>query len=125
MEEHPKGGISGVDPLRAIDLWTLRDIEAKWTMFPVDHDHLRELIELWLGGDEGSESCDYERRPSGGVFMTDAFDCWWQWVTKPVSSLETIPVEVYRAVMALPEAARQDRERVNEAVRQLLARNHD
>ena len=57
--------------------------------------------------------------------MTDAFDCWWQWVTKPVSSLETIPVEVYRAVIALPEAARQDRERVNEAVRQLLARNHD
>ena len=49
MEEHPRGGISGVDPLRAIDLiWTLRDIEAKRTMFPVDHDHLRELIELGL-----------------------------------------------------------------------------
>ena len=52
--------------------------------------------------------------------MTDAFDRWWQWVTKPVSSLETIPVEVYRAVMALPEAARQDRERVNEAVRPIV-----
>jgi hypothetical protein len=44
------GGISGVDPLRAIDLiWTLRDIKAKrTTMFPVDPDHLRELIELGL-----------------------------------------------------------------------------
>ena len=30
MTEHPTGGISGVDPLRAIDLiWTLRDIKAK------------------------------------------------------------------------------------------------
>ena len=43
------GGVSGVDPLRAIDLkWTLRDIKAKRTVFPVDPDHLRELIELGL-----------------------------------------------------------------------------
>jgi hypothetical protein len=49
MEEHPRGSISGVDPLRAIDLiWTLRDIKMKRTMFPVDPDHLRELIELGL-----------------------------------------------------------------------------
>jgi hypothetical protein len=49
VEKHPRGGISGVDPLRAIDLiWTLRDIKAKRTMFPVDPDHLRELIELGL-----------------------------------------------------------------------------
>jgi len=49
MNEHPKGGISGVDPLRAIDLiWTLRDIKAKRTLLPIDPDHLRELIELDL-----------------------------------------------------------------------------
>jgi hypothetical protein len=49
MDEHPTGGISGVDPLRAIDLiWTLRDIKAKRTLLPVDPDHLRELIELGL-----------------------------------------------------------------------------
>jgi len=44
MSEFP-----GVDPIRAIDLrWTLRDIKAKRTMFPVDSDHLRELIDLGL-----------------------------------------------------------------------------
>ena len=48
MSYHPVGGISGVDPLRAIDLiWTLRDINAK-RMPPPDPDHLRELIELGL-----------------------------------------------------------------------------
>jgi hypothetical protein len=49
MNERPIGGISGVDPLRAIDLiWTLRDIKAKRTLLPPDPDHLRELIELGL-----------------------------------------------------------------------------
>jgi hypothetical protein len=49
VNEHPVGGISGVDPLRAIDLvWTLRDIKAKRTLLPPDPDHLRELIELGL-----------------------------------------------------------------------------
>ena len=44
----------GVDPIRAINLrWTLRDIKAKRTMFPVDPDHLRTLIELGLVEDEG------------------------------------------------------------------------
>jgi hypothetical protein len=39
----------GVDPIRAIALrWTLRDIKAKRTMFPVHPDHLRTLIELGL-----------------------------------------------------------------------------
>ena len=39
----------GIDPIRAIDLrWTLRDIKAKRTMFPVDPDQLRTLIELGL-----------------------------------------------------------------------------
>ena len=48
MNEHPKG-ISGIDPLRAIDLiWTLRDIKAKRTLLPIEPDHLRELIELDL-----------------------------------------------------------------------------
>ena len=49
MVQHPAGRISGVDPLRAIDLiWTLRDIKAKRTLLPIDRDHLRELIELGL-----------------------------------------------------------------------------
>ena len=49
MNEHPTSGISGVDPLRAIDLiWTLRDIKAKRTLLPPDPGHLRELIELGL-----------------------------------------------------------------------------
>jgi len=49
MNTHPLGGISGVDPLRAIDLiWTLRDIRAKRTLRPLDPDHLRELMELGL-----------------------------------------------------------------------------
>ena len=48
-DKHPMGGISGVDPLRAIDLiWTLRDIKAKRTLLPIDPNHLRELIELGL-----------------------------------------------------------------------------
>ncbi len=39
----------GVDPIRAIDLrWTLRDIKSRRTLFPVDPDHLRTLIELGL-----------------------------------------------------------------------------
>ncbi len=38
-----------IDPILAIDLrWTLRDIKARRTMFPVDPDHLRTLIELGL-----------------------------------------------------------------------------
>ena len=49
MNEHPLGGISGIDPLRAIDLiWTLRDIKAKRTLLPPDADQLRELVELGL-----------------------------------------------------------------------------
>jgi hypothetical protein len=44
-----RGDISGVSPLRSIDLvWTLRDIKAKRTLLPVDPDHLRELIDLGL-----------------------------------------------------------------------------
>ena len=44
------GDVSGVDPLRFIDLvWTLRDIKAKRTrLLPVDQDQLRELINLGL-----------------------------------------------------------------------------
>jgi len=49
MSKHPLGGISGVNPLRAIDLiWTLRDIKAKRTFLPPVPDQLRELIELGL-----------------------------------------------------------------------------
>jgi hypothetical protein len=42
VNEHPIGGILGVDPLRVID----RDIKTKRTLLPPDPDHLRELIEL-------------------------------------------------------------------------------
>jgi hypothetical protein len=48
----------------------------------------------------------------------DAFDRWWSWARKPITSLETIPAEIHNPVMALPEADRQDRERVNDVVRQ-------
>jgi hypothetical protein len=38
-----------IDPILAIDLrWTLRDIKARRTIFPVNPDHLRTLIELGL-----------------------------------------------------------------------------
>jgi len=47
MNEHPTGGISGVDPRREIDLIWTRDIKAKRTLLPPS-DHLRELIELGL-----------------------------------------------------------------------------
>lgn len=48
--EMDMGEIPGVDPLRCIDLvWTLRDIKAKRSqLFPIDPDHLRELIGLGL-----------------------------------------------------------------------------
>ena len=38
-----------IDPTLAIDLrWTLRDIKARRSIFPVNPDHLRTLIELGL-----------------------------------------------------------------------------
>ena len=49
--------------------------------------------------------------------MPDAFDRWWAWANKPLDSLATIPAEIHEPVMALPEEARADRARVNEAVR--------
>ncbi len=55
--------------------------------------------------------------------MADAFDRWWAWARKPVSSLETIPAEIHNPVMALAEEARRDRARVNEAVRQWQMRS--
>ena len=44
------GEIPGIDPLRSIDIvWTLRDIKAKRIrLFPVDPNHLRELLDLGL-----------------------------------------------------------------------------
>jgi hypothetical protein len=54
MNEHPIGGISGVDPIRAIDLiWTLGDVKAKRTLLPPDPDHLRELPPLLCSGQTG------------------------------------------------------------------------
>jgi hypothetical protein len=55
----------------------------------------------------------------------DAFDRWWHWATKEVTSFETIPAEIHNPVMALPEEARRHREWVNAAVRRWSMRNHD
>ena len=49
--------------------------------------------------------------------MMDAFDRWWQWATKPLGGNSL-------AGDGAAEEARHDPERVNEAVRQLSARNH-
>ena len=49
--------------------------------------------------------------------MKDAFDQWWEWANKPFSDMATIPAEIHQAVMALSPEDRQDREKVNEAVR--------
>jgi hypothetical protein len=38
-------------------------------------------------------------------------------VEKPLSSMETIPAELHRAVMELPEDDRRDRAKVNAAYR--------
>jgi len=50
--------------------------------------------------------------------MKDAFDQWWEWARKPLDSPLTIPASIHNPIMALPEDDRQDRQKVNEAVRQ-------
>ncbi|MCA6111081.1 hypothetical protein [Bradyrhizobium cenepequi] len=50
----------------------------------------------------------------------DALERFWQWTEKPLNSLETIPAELHRAVMELPEEDRQDRAKVNEAYRRVM-----
>ena len=52
----------------------------------------------------------------------DAFDRSWQWATKALDDPMMIPADVHNAVMAMSEADRQDRARLNEAVRQRLMR---
>ena len=49
--------------------------------------------------------------------MSDAFDRWVEWCSKPPGDRRGIPAELYAAVMSLPEADHSDRQRVNEAVR--------
>jgi hypothetical protein len=49
----------------------------------------------------------------------DAFDRFWQWANKPLDSGLTIPAEIHRAITSLPPEARRDRDKVNEAVRNL------
>lgn len=39
----------------------------------------------------------------------DAFDRFWQWVTKPMESQLTIPAELHRAVMEIAPEVRRDR----------------
>lgn len=45
--------------------------------------------------------------------MTDAFDQWREWDEKPPGDRRSIPVELYHAVMRLPEGERLEREKVN------------
>ena len=49
--------------------------------------------------------------------MKDAFDQWWDWANKPFSDMATISAEIHEPVMALPPEDRNDRAKVNEAVR--------
>ena len=49
--------------------------------------------------------------------MSDAFDQWVEWCSKPLGDRRGIPAELYAAVMSLPEADHSDRQRVNEAIR--------
>jgi hypothetical protein len=49
----------------------------------------------------------------------DAFDLWWEWADKPVDNKPTIDAAIYDAVMALPPEERRDRNKVNEAVREV------
>jgi hypothetical protein len=52
----------------------------------------------------------------------DAFDLWREWSEKPVQSDLMISAAIHEAVMALPPEERRDREKVNAAVRDGLAR---
>jgi hypothetical protein len=56
----------------------------------------------------------------GDRLWNDAFERFWQWADKPLSSRQTIPVELHRAIMELPEEDRKDRARVNEAYRRAV-----
>ena len=47
----------------------------------------------------------------------DAFERFWQWAEKLLSSMETIPAELHRAVM---EEDRRDRAKVNAAYRRAM-----
>lgn len=47
----------------------------------------------------------------------DAYDLWHEWANKPLQSPLMISDEIYNAVMAMPESDRDDREKVNAAVR--------
>ncbi|MGR4931892.1 hypothetical protein ACIPUD_34530 [Bradyrhizobium sp. CAR08] len=49
--------------------------------------------------------------------MSDAFDRWVEWCSKPPGDRRGIPAELYAAVMSLPEPDCSDRQRVNEVVR--------
>ncbi|MCK1319630.1 MULTISPECIES: hypothetical protein [unclassified Bradyrhizobium] len=49
--------------------------------------------------------------------MSDAFDQWVEWRSKPLGDSRSIPAELYAAVTSLPEADRSDRlERLQEAL---------
>jgi ATP-dependent DNA ligase len=43
----------------------------------------------------------------------------WRWANKPLDSGLTIPAEIHHAITSLPPEARHDRDKVNEAVRNL------
>jgi hypothetical protein len=46
----------------------------------------------------------------------DAFDRWWQWVEKPLSSPRTIRAEIHEPIMQLAPEDRRDRAQINQAV---------
>ena len=54
--------------------------------------------------------------------MKDAFDQWWNGSTSQAISDLTIPAEIRNPVMALSPEDPEDREKVNEAVRQYRER---
>jgi hypothetical protein len=68
--------------------------------------------DLAAGTQSGADLFQRWRTP-----MKDAFDQWWEWANKPFSEMATIPAEIHQPVMALPPEDRQDRAKVNEAVR--------
>jgi hypothetical protein len=49
--------------------------------------------------------------------MKDAFDLWWEWVTKTPESMLMIDGDIHYAITELSPEDRRDREKVNEAVR--------
>ncbi len=48
--------------------------------------------------------------------MSDAFDRWVEWCSKPLGDRRGIPAELYAAVMSLPEADHSDRQKQSQSI---------